>query len=313
MISVIIPVYKVEKYLRKCVESVMNQTYTDLEIILVDDGSPDSCGEICEELAHRDSRIRVIHQKNAGQSVARNVGLDQARGEYIGFIDGDDFAEPDMYYTLLDSIQKHGANLAICGHRKIYEDTPEIKRTEENHMTVLDADGLWQEVFSRLNNAAWNKLYQRDLLDGIRFRPEQNHGEDLLFNLEYIQKCNRAVINTACCYNYLQRSGSVTSSGFSEKKFGEITSKDLARQMVEKVKPELEPTARKYCFRARMNVIRSIYRSGLEENYEPKLTQMDGYIRAQYASVCGALRTKEKVEYFLYTRIRPVYRMVTRR
>ena len=105
MISVIVPIYKVEKYLRKCVNSIINQTYKDLEIILVDDGSPDNCGQICDEYAEQDSRIIVVHQKNAGLSAARNAGLEKISGEYVAFVDSDDTIEPQMYETLLAMIK----------------------------------------------------------------------------------------------------------------------------------------------------------------------------------------------------------------
>ena len=113
-ISVIVPVYKVEPYLRKCLDSIINQTYRNLQIILVDDGSPDNCGAICDEYASKDSRIEVIHQENGGVSAARNAGLKLAAGDYIGWVDSDDWIEPDMYAYMLENMQKYEADIAVC-------------------------------------------------------------------------------------------------------------------------------------------------------------------------------------------------------
>ncbi len=119
-ISIIVPVYKVEPYLRKCVDSILAQTFTDFEVILVDDGSPDNSGKICDEYASKDSRVRVIHKENGGLSSARNAGIDVARGKYLGFVDSDDYIEKDMYELLYDNIVKEQADLSICGIYDIY-------------------------------------------------------------------------------------------------------------------------------------------------------------------------------------------------
>ncbi len=114
MISIIVPVYKDEPYLRQCVDSILNQTYRDIEVLLIDDGSPDRCGEICDEFAKKDQRIRVFHTENKGLSAARNLGLREAKGEYIGFVDSDDWIEPDMYEVLLKRMQETGADISVC-------------------------------------------------------------------------------------------------------------------------------------------------------------------------------------------------------
>lgn len=118
-ISIIVPVYKAEPYLKKCIDSILNQTFKDFELILVDDGSPDRCGEICDEYALKDSRIKIIHKENGGQSSARNVGLDIAQGEYIGFVDSDDWIEPDMYKKLFKVLKNDNVDMAICNINSI--------------------------------------------------------------------------------------------------------------------------------------------------------------------------------------------------
>lgn len=116
MISIIVPVYKVEPYLRQCVDSILNQTYRDLEILLIDDGSPDCCGKICDEYEKKDKRVRVFHTENRGLSIARNLGLKETQGDYIGFVDSDDWIEPDMYEVLLKCLEETGADICVCGY-----------------------------------------------------------------------------------------------------------------------------------------------------------------------------------------------------
>ena len=139
MISVIVPVYKVEKYLRQCIESIQRQTYSDLEIILVDDGSPDGCPAICDEYARNDKRIKVLHQENGGLSVARNVGLDIAKGEYIAFVDSDDYIKENMYEMLYNKIVMEDADLIICSYDKVDENNNKIDNYSPLQDEVLES------------------------------------------------------------------------------------------------------------------------------------------------------------------------------
>ena len=137
LISVIVPIYKVEEYLYKCVKSILAQTYTNLEIILVDDGSPDNCPAICDEFAAKDSRVTVVHKKNGGVSSARNVGLDTATGEYIGFVDGDDYIEPTMYETLYKYIVDNNTDVSVINCRIVDELGNHVPSSSPNHMVGL--------------------------------------------------------------------------------------------------------------------------------------------------------------------------------
>lgn len=317
MISVIVPVYKVEKYLRKCVESIRNQTYKDLEIVLVDDGSPDHCGKICDELAQEDKRIHVIHQENGGLAAARNRGLDfvfhegtAGRGDFVGFVDSDDTIGADMYRTMLDAMDDN-CDLVICGHQVVKENEA-VQEKNPCPSVSLDEDELWEEVFARLNNAVWNKLYRCELIGDLRFPTGVIHGEDLIFNLNYLRQCRSGVINRTEFYNYLKRKDSITTGKFNEKKLMEITSKDAARDIVSAYKLSQLPNAEKFCFRARMNVLRAIYKANAEKMYEEQVSEYGKYVRANYRNVRGTLRIKEKTEYFLYTKLPYIYRQMTR-
>ena len=193
MITVIVPVYKTQDYLKKCVASILCQTYRDLKIILVDDGSPDACGKICDELAREDERIHVLHQMNSGQSSARNNGLAWAfqngcgeSGDYFAFVDSDDTIAPSMYQMMVD-VMSDNVDLVICGYqivRREYEIKNEVIPIKKN--IEMNQNELWEEVFGHLNNAVWNKLYRAELLKDIRFPSNIRHGEDLMFLLACI-------------------------------------------------------------------------------------------------------------------------------
>lgn len=207
LISVIIPVYKVEKYLDKCIQSVINQTYSNLEIILVDDGSPDNCPQLCDDWANKDERIKVIHKKNGGLSDARNAGLDIAIGEYIAFVDSDDYIESDMYECLLDKIIKTQSQMAICNFE--YVDT-------DGNITTLNTMGQDCCFSSRQILAdwcgndlvyyvvVWNKLYSRKCWENIRFPVGKIH-EDNFVMYKLFFTCNRIVCSKTKKYNYVQR------------------------------------------------------------------------------------------------------------
>lgn len=311
MISVIVPVYKTEKYLRKCVESIQAQTYRDLEIILVDDGSPDGCPVLCDELAIGDARIKVVHKTNGGQASARNEGLRLAKGEYIGFVDSYDYIQPNMFEVLYDLMNQNDTAFAICGCRTVDEDGITIASTRNStEPIILDRKALWTEIFGNLNNAVWNKLFKAELMRGITFPEGIIHGEDLLFNLEYLKYCRRAAMVTEPLYSYLKREGSVTKQAFSSKKLYEITSKDMARDIVLTEMPSLAKVADLFSFRARMNILRSITKAGVVTQYSSDVIECEEYIKSNYRNVKSLMRGKEKVEYILYRHFKPIYNII---
>lgn len=309
IISIIVPVYNTENYLRKCLDSIVNQTYCKLEIILIDDGSTDSSGAICDEYAKKDDRILVIHQSNKGQAAARNAGVDIANGEYIAFVDSDDIVEPQMLSVLIDMYKSFpDIELAICGYRSVTSNKIIIENKDDVYQsTRLTYSELWDEVFGKLNNAVWNKLYKRNLISDLRFPVDFVHGEDLIFNLEYISKCKSAAINQTPCYNYLQHSDSVTGRTFSNANFSEIKSKDFALSIIEKYNVQQIGNAKKYCFRARMNVLRAIYHSGKQNDYIHEIVDCTTYVKEHYKSLKMQLSSKERLEYFLFTNCRHLY------
>lgn len=215
LVSVIVPVYKVEEYLDQAVESLVNQTYTDMEILLVDDGSPDRCGQICDEWAKKDKRIRVIHQKNAGISMARNVGIDASRGEYLLFVDSDDYVKNTYVEELYRAISANEADLAITGITYLREgefSSLELTSKEQeviNSVTALvcfECGGDVREAYT----VAWNKIYRREIWENIRF-PKGKVYEDAFLMPGILSGCKKIVILKSCLYVYRKREGSITS------------------------------------------------------------------------------------------------------
>ncbi|MGN0521376.1 MAG: glycosyltransferase family 2 protein [Eubacterium sp.] len=211
-ISVIVPIYKTEKYLDKCIESIVNQTYENLEIILVDDGSPDGCPRKCDEWAERDSRIKVIHKENGGISSARNAGLDNATGDFIGFVDGDDFIENDFYEILINNLIENDADISFCSF-KYYNDGSTSYSTGveyQNNLTVLNSKALLSDFFSSCKGelvSLCNKVIKRSLFEGLRF-PQGRIFEDWTLSPMLYSKCEKAVFMPAHKYCYIIHQGS---------------------------------------------------------------------------------------------------------
>lgn len=206
-----IPVYNVEKYLRRCVDSVLGQTYPLHEIILVDDGSPDGCPEICDEYAERyPDRIKVIHQENRGLSGARNRGIECATGDYLGFIDSDDYIEPDMYELLAGAAEKTGADMAVGGVWVENENGEKYSRHE------IGEDRLWtrEEALVELNSfryigiSAWDKLYKKDLFRELKFPPVLYEDNFVMYRL--VAECQLVANVSKPLYHYIQRFGSIS-------------------------------------------------------------------------------------------------------
>ena len=246
LISVIVPIYKVEDYLPKCVESIRNQTHSNLEIILVDDGSPDGCGAICDDFAKKDSRIRVIHKENGGLSDARNVGIEVAKGDYLAFVDSDDWLEPDAFEAMLALAEKYDAKMVCAG------------RYNEDGATGTQSKGLCPEKeefvpgkelvrrifrWDHLDSAAWDKLYARELFQEIRY-PVGRVVEDVPTTYHLVLLAGGAAMLPRPIYHYLCREQSITNAPVSPKSFHGPENAALVYEDIRAAYPELEPDAR---------------------------------------------------------------------
>lgn len=222
LISVIIPAYNIAPYLERGVTSVLNQTYRNLEIILVDDGSTDGSGEICDKLAKKDARIVVIHKKNGGPAEARNFGMDAAKGDFIGFVDSDDWIDADMYERMLGAMSAEQADMAVCRYRRVYKD--HVEDASIDRLIVFEKqEALQYYVEEReeydIQNAAWNKLYHRKLLEKQRF-PLGKWYEDIMFSVNALSGADRCVYLDSACYNYIiDREGSIMNTKINPRTF----------------------------------------------------------------------------------------------
>lgn len=213
VISIIVPIYKVESYLDECVTSIVNQTYRNIQIILVDDGSPDRCGKICDDWMLKDKRITVIHKENGGLSDARNAGLEKATGDYIAFVDSDDWIEPQMYELMLSVMEKENADLVACGIIDSYEDKEVIHSSAycvgkaQTFLRMIYCDTIFPV-------ASWNKLYRKRLFENIRF-PKGKICEDAFTTYLLVDSANKIVQIPEALYHYRIREGSIMTTPFS--------------------------------------------------------------------------------------------------
>lgn len=254
MISIIVPVYDVEPYIRQCIDSILNQTYKDIEILLIDDGSPDNCGRICDEYAKQDSRIRVFHTENRGLSAARNLGLKEAKGEYIGFVDSDDWIEPDMYEVLLRSLQEEEADISICGYWLEYTD----KKSDWQPSKAIyqNKEALKALLEWNIKSNVWNKLYCRDVLQNVTF-PDGRYFEDIYFTIHILVQSQKTVVNPVCEYHYRKRQESI-SSDHSAKSLIDLAEARLFRyEYVRENEPEI---FREYQDSLLLNTVKAISR-----------------------------------------------------
>ncbi|NLL79468.1 MAG: glycosyltransferase family 2 protein [Clostridiales bacterium] len=212
MISIIVPVYRSESTLRRCVESLTAQTYVEIEIILVIDGSPDGSGELAEELAAEDARIRVIYQENQGVSVARNTGIEAARGDYVLFVDSDDYVAETLCEKMWLAIAEYNADLAVCGFHHLYFGRDVVKVPEESLCIVRkEKEKILSLYEKQFLNMPWNKLFRREMITG-RFRTDMDLGEDLLFNMSYLEGCKQIVTLAEPLVFYIQDDRGTTLS-----------------------------------------------------------------------------------------------------
>lgn len=216
-ISIIVPVYKVEDYLSRCVDSLICQTYKNLEIILVDDGSPDRCGAICDEYAKRDERVKVIHKQNGGLSDARNRGIDIASGDYVMFVDSDDWLANETCELIISDIIENKADIVVFGFSYVYESDKVVhnyirlngKITKDTAiMSLIYKVGYWG-----IGNYAWNKVYLKNLFEDVRF-PVSKVAEDQGTTYKLFDKAETIYVNKKNCYNYFQRGDSISHNRF---------------------------------------------------------------------------------------------------
>ena len=268
-ISVIIPVYKVENELKRCVDSVLNQTYKNLEILLIDDGSPDNCPKMCDEYAEIDSRIRVIHKENGGLSDARNAGLEVAQGEYIAFIDSDDWVEDDYIEILYTNAIKEKADISIIGFTMVWDGGKIRRFSRDEEYYVFDREQAIRELLiqSKFFCMVCQKLYKAYIFQNIRF-PVGKLYEDVAISMPTFLKAKKVVVSGKTKYNYYQRKTSIVNSKFNEEKLYYL---ECCRDIIaysDSNSKLYDAEAHTFYLRALMTFVLQIYKADNNENKE---------------------------------------------
>lgn len=267
-ISVIVPVYESGKYLDRCVQSILNQTYQDFELILVDDGSPDNSPLLCDKWAENDSRVYVIHKENGGASSARNAGLKIAKGRWIAFADSDDWLDRTALKTLYDLANQYNVPMAIGGMRVVQKYTDASIVMKQNAKVLSNADLMSR--FFRLNgepdtHSVWGAIIRRDILEDYSFI-EGRMNEDVETCYYLARKCEAAVYTDAPLYNYFKNIEGVTNSGFSKKKLDLLDIWDIVQKQVEQFTPEYSYACEMNCKRARFTLLTQMSLNGYDHH-----------------------------------------------
>ena len=303
LISVIVPVYKAEQSLQKCVDSIRNQSYTNLEIILVDDGSPDGSGALCDAFAQEDPRIRVFHKENGGQSSARNLGLDHMTGAYVTFVDSDDWIEPEYYRQMLQLMVEHGAQIGACGLQCDYADGNVIyfnpNYVSGSQVCVFSMmDGLREVTLEeRITNSPCDKLFARSIFDGLRFR-EQRAFEDFEIMVVCLEQADKIVYDSYPYYHYVMTEQSVTRGTFHQKHFVEA---DVSRARIAHY-AEKYPSLVPYAKVKHIDICLNIYfRSAGYCQFARQRREIKKELRSSFAMpVFRRMTNKIKIKYLLF-------------
>ena len=294
LISVVIPVYNVEKYLHKCIESILKQTYSNLEIILVDDGSTDSSGKKCDELAQRDNRIKVFHKKNGGLSDARNYGLRKITGDWVTFIDSDDYV-CDRYIELLyRALKEEAADISICNPVHVFKDE-EAKFVDATKVESFDAIKAIQKMWYQKDflPSAWGKLYSSKIFENIEFTKGVIY-EDIDIMHEIFIKARKIVYTNAAYYAYLHRENSITTQKFSKKDLYILDICKKIRKFSNDVDARLINASKAYSIVGSMRVYLNTPRD--VEEYKVYITDAENYIKAKGIEVLRDKNVRKKTK-----------------
>lgn len=309
IISIIVPIYNVEKYLKKCINSIVNQTYKKLDIILVDDGSTDESGKICDDYKKNDSRIRVIHKENGGLSDARNVGIEYAKGSLISFIDSDDFIDINTIEILYKNMIDTNADISICGIQKINEQDKINHKLQNINQKVKVFEPI--EVYRNLYNSlaletviACNKLYKKELFDNIRY-PKGKINEDNYVIHYLISKTKRIVYTSSKLYYYVQRTNSIMKKKFDISRLDELQALEERMEFFEKLNLQelYEKTMYRYCASNRYCYMK-IENKEIKDNLNERFNLISKKLKkGKYIS------KKEKIKLFILENFLWIYKL----
>ncbi len=306
-ISVVVPVYNVEHYVEKCFDSILNQTYHNLEIIIINDGSTDGSRDKCEKYLRTDDRVQLICKRHEGIAAARNAAVERATGEYIGFVDSDDWIAPDMYEMLYRNAVDYNADISECAVKEIYG-SDNISTESEVEAAPIIYEGI-EKLFDnihRANNSLCNKLFRTSLFEGIRF-PEGRIFEDLATTYRLIERANKIVVSSKEKYCYIFRNNSITHIKFDIHHMDVIWASIQRYQYITEKYPELEKECRNNVFTNLIWVINKAYINGYLENHTEELQEIVDSLRVYDYHDCGLSKEQESALRFMFRGLKSYY------
>lgn len=285
IISIIVPVYKVEEYLHRCINSILEQTFVDFELILIDDGSPDNSGKICDLYASNDNRIKVIHKNNGGLADARNAGLDIAIGDYIGFVDSDDFIDLDMYEKLYKACIKSGSKISMCGRYDVFGNNKKPMFSFEGYRIWNSKEAIENLLtWNNIDSSACDKLFERSLFNNIRF-PKGKYNEDIFIMMEILCNSKKIVHIGEAKYYYYHRQDSITTELFTEKKMDLIEASEKLMKFVHDTYPDLMPKAYSYYYKGIIYLFSLIQSKSEKHKYENSYIKLSKLIHENILNI----------------------------
>ncbi|MBQ8868960.1 MAG: glycosyltransferase [Oscillospiraceae bacterium] len=310
LISVIVPVYRAEDRLDACVESIVAQDWTNLQIVLVNDGSPDNCGSICDKWEHKDARIEVIHKQNGGPSSARNAGLDIAKGDYVLFLDSDDLLDSTTCTHLYELMQEKNADVASCYQANVFSNAP-AEFVRDGEVTVMDRESAILDMwYQRVFPSTCGKLFKRSIFDGLRFT-EGLYFEDVDIIYQIYWKAERIAETTARLYGYVHHEGSITTREFSSADMDILTVVDKIEQFAHDKSQKLKAAATAYSVAAALRIVLNVPK---KEEFNEGTSKAINILKANGKAVLKDknIKSKLKIALILYFYFRPFIRVAYR-
>lgn len=309
-LSIVVPIYNKERYLSECLDSILAQTYRDFELILVDDGSKDASGTICDQYAELDNRILVIHKPNGGVSSARNAGIELAKGEYIGFVDSDDILSKTMYQHLIDNLEKYQADISICGVERISETTIQKLEGPKELEIYSKEQALEKFLRGKILMSTYEKIFKRCIIASLRYEPPLF--EDTFYNFQAILNSNTIVQDPTVLYSYMIRENSSSMAPFNQQYMNTLILSDRIVQICRSEFPQFAKLAEEYSFNQNMFVLNLILVSSVSKYNSEYLTVKNNLAQFQYFTYKSKrISRKYRMGYTVF-RISPfIYRVLT--
>ena len=293
LISVIVPIYNAAEFIEKTAEHLVNQTYKNMEFILVDDGSTDGSSEICDKIAEKDSRFVIVHQKNSGVSAARNAGIAAAKGDYIGFCDSDDIPYEDMYETLYGIVEEYDCDVAMIKSAIHFIDGKVQDSSDGSIKVYSDKDEILKLfLLNKIQSSVYTKLFSAEICKQVQFPAPHKINEDRYYSFFALEKCKKLGFKNVTKYNYCRHEGSSVTQSFSDKYLDIVYFADLIEDFVKKNYPELSDYARENKIVSYLRTCQLILLLNGEKTYKDKFEEIRAFIKEQDNALCKKYLTK---------------------